>query len=138
MMTRQCTTRWGVAFLMSSLLWCTGCVQRTISITSQPAGALVWVNDREVGRTPVDMPFLYYGDYDVRLEHEGYEPLTTVGKAKPPWWETVGVDLMAELAPIPLHSRVQWHYDLVSSEDDKEGLLERARAIRESATPVDG
>ena len=49
-----------------------GCVKRTISISSNPSGALVWVNDREVGRTPVEFEFLYYGEYDLRLERDGY------------------------------------------------------------------
>lgn len=48
-----------------------GCVQRVISITSQPSGALVYLNDEEVGRTPVSVPHLFYGVYDVRLEHRG-------------------------------------------------------------------
>jgi hypothetical protein len=47
-----------------------GCVERTISITSEPRGALVYLNDEEVGRTPVSVPFTYYGVYDVRLERE--------------------------------------------------------------------
>jgi hypothetical protein len=47
-----------------------GCVERTISITSEPEGALVYLNDEEVGRTPVSVPFTFYGVYDVRLEHE--------------------------------------------------------------------
>ncbi|MEX0776779.1 MAG: PEGA domain-containing protein [Phycisphaeraceae bacterium] len=47
-----------------------GCVERTISITSEPSGALVHLNDEEVGRTPLIVPFTFYGVYDVRVEHE--------------------------------------------------------------------
>lgn len=57
-----------VALLL--LLPLTACVERTISITSTPSGALVHLNDQEVGRTPLTVPFTYYGVYDVRLEHE--------------------------------------------------------------------
>ncbi len=42
-------------------LFAAGCVQRTITITSDPPGALVWLNDREIGRTPLDVNFVYYG-----------------------------------------------------------------------------
>lgn len=49
----------------------TGCVERLITVRSQPPGALVHLNDEEIGRTPVTVPFKFYGTYDVRLEHEG-------------------------------------------------------------------
>lgn len=49
----------------------TGCVERLITVRSQPPGSLVYLNDEEVGRTPVTVPFKFYGTYDVRLEHEG-------------------------------------------------------------------
>lgn len=110
-----------------------GCVQRTISITSEPDGALVWLNDREIGRTPLDVGFVHYGVYDVRLEREGCEPLLTKGDAKAPWWETVGIDLFAELTPATLHSRVEWHYVLRPADDDPAGLAQRARELREAA-----
>lgn len=48
----------------------TGCVQRTISITSSPSAALVMLNDEEIGRTPVSVPYRFYGVYDVRIERD--------------------------------------------------------------------
>ena len=56
-----------IALLLASV----GCVERLITVRSQPSGALVYLNDEEVGRTPVTVPFTFYGYYDVRLEHEG-------------------------------------------------------------------
>ncbi len=88
-----------------------GCVQRTITVTSQPSGALVYLNDEEVGRTPVTVPFRYYGTYDVRLEAEGHEPLWTEAKAAAPWWEYPGPDLVAEAVPGG-KSKIAWHFDL--------------------------
>src|SRR5689334_12153842 len=61
-----------------------GCVRRTLSITSDPPGALLWLNGREVGRTPVDVDFIYYGVYDVQLVKDGYEPLLSSGHADAP------------------------------------------------------
>ncbi|MBT4015057.1 MAG: PEGA domain-containing protein, partial [Deltaproteobacteria bacterium] len=37
-----------------------------MSISSNPPGALIWVNDREIGRTPVSFNFTYHGEYDIR------------------------------------------------------------------------
>jgi hypothetical protein len=108
----------------------TGCVRRTITISTEPPGAMVWLNDREIGRSPVDVDFDYYGTYDVRLEQEGYEPRMTSGAAEAPWWDTVGLDLVAEVLPFRLHSRVEWHYDLEPVNDDPEALTERARTLR--------
>ncbi|MEM1109779.1 MAG: PEGA domain-containing protein [Planctomycetota bacterium] len=111
-----------------------GCVQRTISITSEPAGALVWLNDEEVGRTPLEVPFRWYGTYDVRLEKDGFVPRWTTGEAQQPWWEYPGPDLVAELLP-GAESRVAWHYELTeevpAAEQDAGALIERARGMRD-------
>ena len=47
----------------------------------------------------MDVPFAWYGTYDVRLEKDGYEPLWTTGEADAPWWEYPGPDLVAEAIP---------------------------------------
>lgn len=53
-----------------------GCsTKRSLTIHSQPEGARVWVNGEEQGQTPVTIPFVYYGWFEVRLEKLGYEAL---------------------------------------------------------------
>lgn len=107
-----------------------GCVERTIRITSEPSGALVYLNDEEVGRTPVQVPFTHYGVYDVRLEREGCRPMWTKGKAAPPWWDLPGLDLIAELVP-GAKSEIHWHFQLEArGEPDSQSLLERAERMR--------
>lgn len=110
-----------------------GCVQRTISITSEPSGALVFLNDEEVGRTPVVVPFTFYGVYDVRMEAEGYHPLWTQQKAKAPWWETPGVDLFAEAVPDG-KAELHWHFTMdeqpPAEEVDADLLLDHAKQLR--------
>lgn len=108
-----------------------GCVERVVSITTEPPGALVYVNDREIGRTPVETTFVHYGTFDVRLVREGYEPMATVGQAKPPLWDTVPLDFIATILPLPLESRIQWHYDLEPARDEAAGMVERAMELRE-------
>ena len=110
-----------------------GCVQRTITVTSEPAGALVWLNDEEVGRTPVAVPFTWYGTYDVRLEKEGFAPLWTTGEAAMPWWELPGPDLVAEMLP-GAESNVAWHYEMRPTDPeavDTAELRDRARGLRD-------
>lgn len=107
-----------------------GCVRRTISIDSTPPGALVWVNDQELGRTPFETDFLFYGTYDVRLVHPEREPQLTTGHARPPLWDNIPLDLAAEMLPMHLQSRVHWHYDLEPRQDEPEALLQRANQFR--------
>jgi len=119
-----------LALLAAGGCLATGCVRRTITITTDPSGAMVWLNDREVGRSPLDVDFDFYGTYDVRLEREGYEPQMTSGDAKSPWWDMVVLDLVAEMLPFDFHSRVEWHYSLEPLDDDPEALTRRARELR--------
>ncbi len=112
---------------------CAGCVRRTIAITSTPSDALVFVNDREVGRTPCEVDFLFYGEYDVRLKHEGYESIVGSGTASAPIWDFIGADLLVEVAPLDLESRVDWHFDFIPANNDPVDLLARARQMQVAA-----
>lgn len=114
-----------------------GCVERRISITSEPPGALVWVNDVEVGRTPAETNFKHYGKYDVRLELDGYDTVETVGNAKTPWWDFPGPDLIAEAVPNAKNT-VKWHFVLTPTlsttmprEQFERELIDRAHALRD-------
>jgi hypothetical protein len=117
----------------------TGCVERRIEITSEPSGALVWLNDQQIGQTPTEATFRFHGVYDVRLELDGFEPLITEASASPPIYEHAPLDLFAEALPLRLENVHQWHFVLepslesvASTEDLEAGLLERASAMRES------
>ena len=107
-----------------------GCVRRTIEITSEPEGALVWLNDREVGRTPCSIDFTYYGRYDVRLRRDGFEPISGFGDADEPAWDFIGADLVAEIIPAKFNSRVKWHFTLIPTDSDEAAVLERAKQMR--------
>jgi hypothetical protein len=109
---------------------CAGCVRRVIDITSDPPGARVWVNDREAGRTPCSIEFTHYGRYDVRLRREGYEPVVGFGDADAPVWDFVGADLVSEVLPARLESRVQWHFTMIPTDRDEASLIQRARQMR--------
>ena len=123
-------------FLLLLLFACAsmlGCVKRTISITSDPGGALVWVNDREVGRTPLEIGFLYYGEYDVRVERSGQEPIMTTRWANAPSWDVPVVDLAVESFSKNKKTVVLWHFDMEQRNDDTEPLLQRANNLRNTA-----
>ena len=107
-----------------------GCVERTVSIESVPSGATVWVNDREVGVTPCEFSFTHYGTFDVRVALDGYEPLVLGAEATAPWWDTMPLDLVAEVLPGRFVSRNAWRFELVPGEVAPEELLRRAGELR--------
>ena len=125
------------AVILLAALAMPGCLQRRIRITSEPPGARVWLNDVEIGTTPAEASFLYYGVYDVRLDLPGHEPVATAREAEAPFWEYPVVDLVAEALPVTIENEVEWHFELVPSPEtyadprtlDAE-LIQRARATR--------
>lgn len=129
----------GLALLMGLALLFTllaGCVERTIKIQSEPPGALVTVNDEEVGATPVKFAFLWYGDYEIILRKPGYETLKTHCTIKPPWYQYPPIDFVAEaLVPTMLQdSHVLPTFQLEPAETPTvSDVVERAVELREQA-----
>lgn len=116
-----------------SVLIATGCVERTVSINTEPAGATVILNDQEVGNSPVKVPFTWYGDYDIVIRKHGYQTIETHHRLKTPWYEYPIIDLFAEaLIPVTIHDdRVLETFALQAYEPpSKEALLERADELR--------
>jgi len=116
-----------------SIIFCCflgGCVKKTISVTSSPSGALVWVNDREIGRTPVDVEYVHSGEYDVRLELDGVEPIMTSR-----WTARRGdlpvIDIFADAFGSANKTKTVWHFDLIRRDDNSDSLLERAKTVRQ-------
>jgi hypothetical protein len=84
------------ASLLAALLVVSGCVERKLRIRTDPPGALVTINDEQVGVTPLEVTFLWYGDYELVLRKSGYEMLRTHYRADAPWWQYPPFDLVAE------------------------------------------
>lgn len=120
----------GGVLLLATLVTSTGCVRRTIEITSTPTDALVWVNSRELGRTPLSFEFTYEGQYDIRLHQVGYQPLVTSASTDPPLWDLPGPDFIAEIAPFEIDRTIRWHFDLMVDEFAPEALRSRALAMQ--------
>lgn len=74
----------------------TGCVQRRMTIRSNPPGALVYVDDYQIGTTPVSHDFVYYGTRKIRLVKDGYETLTVRQPFPTPWYEIFPLDFVTE------------------------------------------
>jgi hypothetical protein len=57
----------GAAVLAALWAALAGCVTRKMVIRSKPAGAPVWIDQRYVGQTPVEVPFTCYGTHAVQV-----------------------------------------------------------------------
>jgi len=112
-----------------------GCVEQTLTVDSNPPGALVYLNDQEIGRTPLKRDFLWYGNYEVVVRTEGYETINTTADIEPPWWNNVPLDLLAALLPATLrdtdHHLTYTLKPAPSHEPEVTGLLSRAQEMRE-------
>ncbi len=73
-----------------------GCLHRRLMVRSDPPGAVVFVDDYEIGTTPVSHDFTYYGTRKIRLVKDGYETLTVLQPIPAPWYEWPPLDFVSE------------------------------------------
>lgn len=124
------------AVFLLALLPLSGCVERTMRISSDPQGARVFLNDEEVGVTPARVSFLWYGDYDIILRKEGFETLKTHYRLDALWYQYPPIDLIAEcLIPTTIKDeRVLPTYQLEpATVPPMPEVIERAVQAREQA-----
>jgi hypothetical protein len=79
-----------------ALVSAAGCVQRRMTVRSSPPGALVYVDDYQIGTTPVSTDFIYYGTRKIRLVKDGYETLTVRQPFPIPWYQIFPLDFVTE------------------------------------------
>lgn len=115
--------------LVSSLC---GCVSRRLTVRSDPPGALVELDGRRIGYTPVTVDFTYYATNEITLSKVGYEPLTVQQPVPPPWYQVFPLDFVSDnFLLTQVTNRHDFTYQLqpkllVSDEE----LLDRANLIR--------
>ncbi len=100
-----------------------GCVTRTITVETNPSNALVYIDDRLVGESPVTIPFTYYGTRKIMIEKRDddekltHERTTAFEKIKAPVYEIFPLDFVSELVwPRELKDEHILTYDLVELE----------------------
>src|SRR5512137_825 len=94
-----------------------GCVERKLTINTEPQGAMVVLNDQEIGTSPVTVSFNWYGDYCVRLSKNGYEAMDTHRKLKAPLHDHFPFDFIAEIVcPGQIVDNYEWTFALTPQE----------------------
>ena len=126
-----------------------GCVTRTITVKTNPSNALVYIDDKLAGESPVIIPFTYYGtrkimiekrDEDGRLTHER---TTAFEKIKAPVYEIFPLDFFSEILwPRDLKDEHVLNYDLVkleplSRKEQQENVIKNAEELRKKVYAPD-
>ena len=115
-----------------------GCVRRRMTIRTNPPGAMVYIDEYEVGTTPVSTEFTYYGDRKIRLVKDGYETATFIQPVRAPWYQWPVIDFFAEtFSPHEIRDQQVFDYQLrpqrVVPTDE---LLQRAEGLRRKVQPA--
>ena len=93
----------------------TGCqsVQRRMTIRSNPPGAMVLVDGREIGYAPASVDFTYYGTREITLVKDGYETTKSLQHFKMPWYQYPGVEFVSDnFLPVTVTNRHDITYNM--------------------------
>ena len=123
--------RWGVVGILCMLSG-VGCVQRRLTIRSNPPGAVVYVDNQNIGTTPISTNFLFYGKRHIRLVKDGYEEIDEMREIRAPWYQLPVVDMVSEtLVPGEIQDRRTLQYTLKAKQQTTGNqLLNEAEQFR--------
>ena len=111
----------------------TGCVRRRVFVQSNPPGAMLFVDNQQIGTTPCSVDFTYYGTREIRLVKPGFETLTVNQPIPTPWYQVPPIDFVSEnLIPTNLidHRSIAFNMQpqVIVPTDQ---LLDRANQLRQ-------
>src|SRR3954454_19924571 len=142
---RSCRLTFG-SLLASIVLVCSialparAIVRRRLNVNSNPQGALVYVDNQQIGTTPCSVDFTYYGTREIRLIKPGFETLTVNQPIPTPWYEYIPLDFVSEnLVPNKIRDNRTVSYNLspqliVPTPE----LINRADQLRQDALQFPG
>lgn len=127
------------------------CATRTLTVETEPPGALVYLDAKELGRTPLTVPFAHGGVRELLVLHdEGvmrdgervtFEPVRLRREIGSWAFDVFPFDVFTSLSPVPLHDEEHVRVELTPTRDldllrvdqaaFSEALLDRAAGTRE-------
>ncbi len=128
-----------------ALVGFTACAaNRVLAVDSEPAGAIVRLDEEIIGQTPLEYEFTFYGTRRISLYLAGYKTWSQPVEIAAPWHARFPVDLLTEvLFPVGTEDRHELFVELVPDviavvPTDIDALLERADALRRSTPGITG
>ncbi len=111
-------TGWQISLRLIVPLLCvaclSGCVRRRMTIRTNPAGAMAYVDGYPIGTTPVSTNFVHYGTRELKLVLDGHEPLTVEQPIPAPWYQIPPIDFVAEtMVPTEIRDHRTLNYQLL-------------------------
>jgi hypothetical protein len=109
-----------------------GCVSRRMTFVSNPPGAMVLLEGREIGYSPASADFIYYGTRQVTMIKDGYETKTDLVTIPAPWYQWPVIEFFADnFWPHRVTDRRVFSFDLQPKlMIPDEELRARARQLR--------
>ena len=109
-----------------------GCVERELTINTDPQGALVTLNDEEIGESPTAVSFQWYGHYTIRISKAGYETLNTHRELKGPWYDGFPFDFFAQIVnPKRIVDSYEWTFELEPKRQiSRDELIQKAQEAK--------
>lgn len=119
-----------------------GCVTRTMSIETSPTNALVYIDDKFIGKSPVSTPFTHYGTRKITIEKRDEDGRLTLERKisfeeiKPPIFQVFPIGFVTEIIlPIKFEDKREFKYkleelNLPSIEERKKQTLINAENLR--------
>ena len=122
-----------IALVITLLLPAGGCVRRRLNVRTNPPGALVYVDNQQIGTTPCSVDFTYYGTREIRLIKPGFETLTVNQPIPTPWYEFPPLDFVSEnLVATKIRDNRTVTYDLAPQVIvPTQQLVDRANQLRQ-------
>ena len=123
----------------AALLVLTGCVDRVMTIRSEPPGAEVFLDGEPIGRIPMDgggldIPYVWYGTREIVLTQRGYLSHSRKIELNAPWWQVFPFDFITDvLLPVRLRDRTTVDVTLLPDTTDRAEVaevLKRAKAMQ--------
>ena len=121
-----------ILVILIALTTFAGCVERELTINTKPEGAVVTLNDEEIGESPVTVNFNWYGDYCVRISKEGYETLNTHRDLKGPWYDHFPFDFFAQIVnPNRIVDSYEWMFEISPKRQiSRDELIQNAEELK--------
>lgn len=127
-----------LVLLLLAAVASTGCVRRRLTVRSNPPGAIVHVDNQQIGSTPCSVDYIHYGTREIRMELPGYETLTVNQPLPAPWYQQPGIDFVSEnLVPNRIEDARTVSFNLQPRRlMAPEEIIARGEELRRQVTPV--
>ena len=124
--------------LVAAIFAFSGCVTRSITVKTNPSNALVYIDNKLIGESPVTMPFTFYGTRKIMIERKDEDGVLThertiaFEKIKAPVYQIFPLDFFSELLwPFEIKDDQVLSYNLV--ELDSLSIKERQAKMLKNA-----